>query len=367
MGTRYQGTLRRAQYECRTQTKHLGDKSVCWTVSGSAIDEAVAKLFLEAVQPPEIELGLAVVREAERQAGEVDRQWKLRLDRLHYEARLAERRYKAVDPDNRVVARTLEREWNDKLRELDEIEREHIDVRRREKVDLTDEDRSRILALAKDLSRVWNAETTTHAERKNLLRMLVREVTITPVDVPARMTRVQVLWQTGAITDFTIPRRSQFSALATPSETIALIRELVAKNKSDIEIARELNRRGLQTGVSRPWGAKSVRWVRCRHGLRRKHVAPPSVRKPDRRSDGLYSVHGVATRFGVTDHIVHYWVAKGWLKGTVDPGWGKALWFRLDRETVRHLNTVKARGYGPGGRKRQAHSDTPVREEGHCA
>jgi DNA invertase Pin-like site-specific DNA recombinase len=246
MGTRYQGTQRRAFYECRSGTKHLGESRACWTVSAQAIDDAVVKLFLEAVQPSEIELGLAVVRETERQAGDVDRQWKLRLDRLHYEARLAERRYKAVDPDNRVVARTLEREWNDKLRELDEIEREHQDVRRREKVELTDKDRARILALAKDLSLVWHAASTTHAERKNLLRMLVREVMLSPVDVPTRLTRVQLLWQTSAVSDFTVPRRSAFDARSTSPETIQLVERLVAQKKTDVEIATELNRRGLR-------------------------------------------------------------------------------------------------------------------------
>lgn len=364
MGTRYQGRLRRAHYECRSATRHLGAPSVCWTVAARALDEAVATRVLEAVHPPEIELSLAVLREAERQAGDVDRQWTLRLDRARYEVRLAERRYKAVDPDHRVVARTLEREWNDTLRELEEIEREHQEVRRREKVVLSDEDRARILALAKDLSRVWHAKTTTHAERKHLLRLLVREVTLTPVDVPERLTRVQVLWQTGAVTAFTVPRRSRFTARATPPEAVALIRTRVAAKASDREIAGELNRRGLRTGATRPWDAKAVRWVRSRHGLRRLHAPPPTARQPDRRADGLYSVHGVAARFGVTDGIVHYWIERGWLSGAEGGGPGRAWWFTLDRATVKRLEAVRARGYGPGGRH---HSETRLQKEGHCA
>ena len=366
MSVHYWGPQRQAQYACHSAAKHTGVKSSCWSVSARVIDEAVAKLFLEAVQPPEVELGLAVVREAERQAGEVGRQWKLRLDRAHYEARLAERRYKAVDPDNRVVARTLEREWNDKLRAIEELEREHQEVCRREKVELTDADRSRILHLAKDLSRVWHAETTTHAERKNLLRMLVREVTLSPIDVPERKTRVQLLWQTGAVNDFTVLRRGRSTATPTVPETVELIRQLVAAKKRDVEISAELNRRGLRTGLNRPWAVTSVAWVRSHHGMRRPH-GPPSLRVPDRRNDGLYSIHGVATRFGVAEHTVYYWVDKGWLKGSTERGWGRARWFRLDHETVKQLKAAKARGYGPGARKRQAHSETPGGEEGHCA
>lgn len=355
MTVRYQGALRRAHYECRTPARHTGQSPMCWSVSAQTIDDAVSKLFLEVVQPSDIELGLAVVREAERQAEEIDRQWRLRLDRARYEARLAERRYKAVDPDNRVVARTLEHEWNDKLHEIETLEHDHQEIRRREKVDLTEEDRSRILDLAKDLSRVWYAETTTHAERKNLLRMLVREVTLTPIDVPERRTRVQLLWKTGAVNDFSVPRRSKLTALATPSEALELIRKLVSEQKPDPLIADELNRLGLRTGRKGRWSATSVRWIRWRHGLRRPNLPPPSVRRPDQRADGLYSLHGVAARFHVTDDIVRYWIDKGWLKSIEGGGLGRTFWFKLDPATIKRLETAKTRGYGPRQRR---HSQT---------
>jgi DNA invertase Pin-like site-specific DNA recombinase len=351
MATRYQGTLRRAQYECRTPTRYRGEGHVCWTVSAQAIDEAVANLFLQAVQPSEIALGLEVVREAERQTVEIDRQWKLRLDRAQYEARLAERRYKAVDPDNRVVARTLEHDWNDKLQEVEALEREYQDVQRRNKVNLTDEDRARILSLTKDLSQVWNAESTTHAERKNLLRMLVREVTLSPIDIPQRQTRVQLLWKTGAVSDFTVPRPSHLAARATSSEALALIQQLVGGQKDDAAIADELNHRGLRTGDNKHWSRVSVRWIRWRGGIRRPRTPPPAVRQPDQRSDGLYSIHGVATRFNVTEHIVRYWIEKGWLQGVEGGGLGRTLWFKLDRATVKRLEKAKAHGYGPKHRR----------------
>jgi hypothetical protein len=103
-----------------------------------------------------------------------------------------------------VIARTLEREWNEKLEELDRIEGEYKAARHRQKLDLSEEDHTRILALAHDLPGVWNAPTTTHAERKNLLRVLVNEVLLSPVDAPTRSTRVQVLWQTGAVSEILV-------------------------------------------------------------------------------------------------------------------------------------------------------------------
>jgi hypothetical protein len=347
MTVRYQGARRRVYYECRSPLKH-GGAGDCWSVSGQALDDAVAALFLQAVQPPEIELGLAVARETERQSKEIEQQWKLRLDRATYDARLAERRYKAVDPDNRVVARTLEREWNDKQKELEELQRQHAEARRRDLVDLSAADRRRVLALATDLPRVWRASTTTHAERKNLLRMLVKEVTLTPIDAPSRATRIQVLWQTGAVTDLTVARRDKYTALATPPAAVEIIRAMTAAGNPDVDIVTALTSQGLATGRGQPWNESAIRWTRWRHGIRRELQA--NERLPDRRPDGLYSVHGVAACSGVTEHIVRYWVEKGWLK-IAEGGGRQPLWFRLDRATLERLRAAKARGYGPGGHR----------------
>jgi len=235
MHVQYCGDSGRTVYQCQPVT----GAGLCYVVPAKAVDDAVARLFLGTVQSPEIELGLAVVRETERQATEVDRQWVLRLERAQYEARPAERRYKAIDPDHRVVARTLEREWNEKLEVIEELEREREEVRRREKVEITDADRARILELARNLPLVWNASTTTSAERKNLLRMLVREVTVSRIDVPRALTRVQVLWQTGAVSDFAIERKDKYTARANPLQATTFIKESF-HDKTDACIASAL-------------------------------------------------------------------------------------------------------------------------------
>lgn len=346
-------------YECRRFT----DKGNCWTVSAASIDEAVARLFLKTVQPPEIELGLAVTREVERQAQEVAHQWRLRLERARYEAQLAERRYKAVDPDNRVVARTLEREWNEKLGELESLEREHQQVLRREKIELTSQDRARLLELAKDLSYVWHARSTTNAERKNLLRILVREVVLSPVDVPKRGIHIQLLWQTGTCSDITIARRPSY-ARATSPEVINLIGTLT-KERSDREVAAELNRRGLLSGVKRAWDKEAVRWVRRRYGIRRQPAGRRGrPRQPERRADGLYSMHGVAALLGVTEPVVRSWVEKGWLRCVEGGGPGSPRWFRLDRSTLKRLRATRSRGNEPSGRRP---AQISAEEEGHYA
>jgi hypothetical protein len=354
MSVHYYGAHQRAVYQCRQST----DAAVCWTVPARVIDQALAELFLETIRPPEIELGLAVLLETERQSEDVDRQWKLCLERAHYEARLAERRYKAVDPDNRVVARTLESEWNDKLSEVERLEREYGEVREREQLDLDDADRARILALAQDLPKVWKAKTTTHAERKNLLRMVVREVSLTPIDVPRRETSIQVLWQTGAVSELSVPRQGRYEAVTTPQEALELVRELFAQGKTDAEIAVELNSRGLCTGAKRAWNPAGVRLVRYDHDLYR--VSPKGHRAPDRNEEGLWSAHAVAAHLGVKPSLVRFWARTGVLEPVIVGGRGRPHWFRIDPPTLERLFEAKRRHW-----RERSDSETLLSKEGH--
>jgi MerR HTH family regulatory protein len=218
---------------------------------------------------------------------------------------------------------------------------EYQELRQREKLDLIDEDRARIVAMAKDLPAVWNAKTTTNLERKNLLRLVVREVTLSPIDVPARMTRVQVLWHTGAVSDFRIARPSQYTALATSAVTRALIRDLyLNKKKHDREIATELNRRGLRTGQDRSWDLVAVRHVRCDEGIFRP--SPKARFPPQQRADGLYSVHAVAARAGVKPALIRYWARTGAFEPVAHGRQGRPHWFKLDPPALDRLRDLVA-------------------------
>ena len=342
------------EYLCQSLTVRSSTGHRCWTVSGRAIDDAVAQIFLEAMDIPDIELSLAVARETERQAQELARQWALRHERLAYEARLAERRYKAVDPDNRVIARTLEREWNDKLKELEQLETDYQAAQRAHKLDLSEADRALILSLARDLPQVWSAPSTTHAERKNLLRILVKEVVLTPIETPARSTRIQVVWKTGAVTEVTVPRPRNRTPMEARPEVVERLRVLVAEGKSDAEIADDLNHRGLRTLHDRAWTWSSVYFTRASVAIKRT-PAQCGRRRPSplRRSDGLYSIRGIAAELGVTVAAVQSWVNRGRLRSRVGGGAGRARWFELDQATVLRLKkSPEARSGRPPPRGR---------------
>jgi DNA invertase Pin-like site-specific DNA recombinase len=351
MQVQYVGRNRRVTYLCKSPTQTGTGTGVCWMLPGAVIDKRVSEAFLAAAQPPELEISFAVSQEATRQAGELERQWALRIERANYEARNAERRYKAVDPENRVVARTLEGDWEEKLREVEHVEREYEQARRRKKVVLNEEDQRRILELAGDLPQVWRSTTTTQQQRKNLLRILVHEVTLTPIDVPVRSTRVQVLWESGIVTEYRVERRRNRAGGQAAPEAEKLISRLVKRGQYDDDIAVVLNHKGLKTGTGRSWNIHSVRRVRTRLGVSRPAATTATTKAPNQRADGLYSTRGVAERFKVSTPTVRHWIKAGHLCVADGGGRGRPAWFNLDDDTVARLQArvVASSKNSPGG------------------
>jgi DNA invertase Pin-like site-specific DNA recombinase len=340
--------FRRWTYECRGDRER--GEAKCWAVSGKDIDRAVEELFLATMVPEDLELSLAVEQRLGQQSDELAQKWRARREQAAYEARRAERRYKAVDPDNRVVARTLEREWEGKLRELEEVERQYTEARRTRRVELSEEDRGRVRALARDLPAIWRAETTPSSDRKAMLRLVIEAISLQPIDVPRPGTRVQVAWQGGATDEIVVYRREPGELLRAPAAADARVRALVPEGRTDAEIAAILNAEGIPTPLGgprrvsdpgrRPWTDRGVESVRRRAGIPRERKG-----MPEQAPDGRYSVRGAALRFGVTQRVVHLWITRGLVSGRrerVGPR-RQVWWLDIDPTKAAELEALLAR------------------------
>jgi DNA invertase Pin-like site-specific DNA recombinase len=303
--------------------KHMSGQAICWSVGGDTIDGTVEGLFLSTMVPSELDLSLAVDREVNDQARSLEAQWHARLEGARYEARRAERRYKAVDPDNRVVARTLEREWEARLSELDDVERQYAAARRERRVELAASDREAIRAIARDLPSLWRCETTQQAERKAMLRIVIEAITIEPIDIPSS-TRVRVQWTSGVV-DERFVERSRYGATST--SIVERIRELATAGLHDDVIANRLNGDGLLSSKRHEWTTAAVAKQRRIHGIT-GNAKPRNRTLPDVHPDnGRYSLPGIARRFNVAKHVVRNWVRAGLLTvhrerfGRYDAAW----------------------------------------------
>ncbi len=328
MTTRYQEDGVRPAYHCDYAYKTYGGQR-CQSIRGHKIDAAVAQALLAAVEPAQLAISMAALEQLEAQAHRIDRQWQLRLERANYEAELAKRRFMRVDPDNRLVARTLEREWNDKLTAVQHLEREYATVSHAQARLVTPEERARILALAQDLPLIWQAATTTQAERKRLLRCLIKDVTLS-----GHQTTIQVgiQWQTGTVTELTLPRSTQ----RTTPEIVDRIRELTTEPYTDEAIATALNQAGWTTARGLPFTANRVEDLRRIYHIPTGCSWHPRDYPSGQRPDGRYSIQAAAKLLNQTDATIYRWCRSGRLDA-IQRKPGGPFWIKLTPELMAQL------------------------------
>jgi DNA invertase Pin-like site-specific DNA recombinase/uncharacterized protein YndB with AHSA1/START domain len=335
-------------YTCKGEQDRV--QGTCWSVRAEPIDEAVEQLFLQAAAPEQLALGLAVDQQVEKQAEALAQQWRVRIEKAGYEARRAERRYKAVDPDNRVVARTLEREWEERLREAEQVERDYERARSEARVQLTDRDRARIRELASDLKRVWHAPTTQPSDRKAMLGVVFEAITLQPVDVPVRSTRVSVQWKAGAVDELQVRRPSPAERRKPCAEAVSRVRQLADEGQHDADIAHQLNSEGYTRACGKSWTTASVGKARTANGIARKApVRHAAIKAPTRLPDGSWTVAGAAERFGVSQHVVRRLVGTGLIQARRQPfeNHPDMLWLTIDEPTHERVTQLLNRRRAP--------------------
>jgi DNA invertase Pin-like site-specific DNA recombinase len=255
----YEGTDGQySAYVC-SPWKQQGQYHTCQRVPGDCVDQSVVQAVLAALTPAEIELSLQILDELTHQNEALKKQWNLRLERAHYDVDVARRRYQQVEPENRLVVRTLEREWEERLKALSQVEQEYVNAQKESTLVLSGEDRARLLNLAQDLPSLWKAETTTVAERKEIIGLMIADVTLTRRSSDIL---VQLRWETNKIDEWTVtlPQRGA----RTDPAILKIIREM-AEMHTDAETAAYLNDSGWVTAHGKPFTADLV------HGLRREH------------------------------------------------------------------------------------------------
>jgi hypothetical protein len=287
--THYRGRHASPGYHCPGKVLVEGRGVFCLNVGGLQIDDTVARTFIAALEPAKFAASVAAAERLEADREAVLKQWRLGVERASYEASRAERRYRAVDPDNRLVARGLEREWEESLAAL-ETARAELTRREQERPrKLSQEQRDHLLSIGPDLAKVWNAPTTTMRDRKELLRTLIEEVII-KVDRERAAAFLTIRWKGGALDqiDLTLPR-SRLATIRTDEDTVALVRRL-ACHYPDAVIAGILNRQDRTTAYGHRFEASRVGNLRrhCRpHRQASLGRHPALVRQQDRQRPDL--------------------------------------------------------------------------------
>ena len=165
-------------YECTARHQDTIYRKDCVTIQAGLVDQAISRRVLEVLQPEQLEIALRALKELEERSEAIDGQWRMRIERLEYQAQLAQRRYEEVDPSYRLVAATLEKRWNEALEELQRLKDDYQKHRQQQGFELTSQQKAELRALAEDLPRLWQAQTTSAKDRKRMLRLLIKDVTV---------------------------------------------------------------------------------------------------------------------------------------------------------------------------------------------
>ena len=207
MYVRYGRTGRRPSYVCSTLRSDYG-LPLCQSTTAAEVESWVAGQVLEALQPAVLDASLGAAAEVEERRRQVTRHWEQRLERARYEADRAARQYHACEPENRLVARTLERRWDESLRAVQQLEAEFERFTRAQPRPLGEAERERILRLAGEVPTLWRAPTTTHADRRQVVRLLIDRVVLDVAPGDDRVA-VRVEWAGGSVREQTIRRDVQ--------------------------------------------------------------------------------------------------------------------------------------------------------------
>jgi DNA invertase Pin-like site-specific DNA recombinase len=311
----YSGKTLVPNYSC-VRGNQLYGTGRCQSVGGRRIEQVVLDEVFEALRPAGIEATLRAIEQGSLEHHARVRSTELELERAQIHAERARRQFGACEPENRLVARTLEREWEQRLTEVRRAERALAEVAATRSDPLIDEEIVWCRRAGADLREVFDAPTTSDRERKQLLRAILAEVVVTVDRASAQhVAELRVVWEGGAVTDHSVPLpRTGSHTRCTDQDTIALVRRL-AERYPDKQIAAILARQGRLTGAGNPFTAHRVA------GLRAHHKIPPAPVRATAHDADMITVAKAANELGVSTATVHRWLREGFITGEqITPG-----------------------------------------------
>jgi DNA invertase Pin-like site-specific DNA recombinase/DNA-binding transcriptional MerR regulator len=300
------------RYTCQREAIDYGG-DICQSMSGEVLESFVVERLLQAVSPASLELSLSATSEIERERKQLDDHWQQRLARSRYEVEQARRQYAAVDPEHRLVARELERRWDEAIRAEEQLQTDYERFQSDCPTQLSASEREAILTLSQDLPALWHAESTTPEDRQMIVRLLLEQVTVT-VEGNTDRVDVELRWAGGFVSRGTLTRPVQtYEQLSNYEELKARIGALRVEGKTLSEIAATLNAEGFHPPKRTRQFTKAIlsRFLRER-GVR-TGALPRSVTSGEHLEANEWWLADLATELAMPTATLHRWQRVGWV------------------------------------------------------
>lgn len=288
-------------YVCQEASVRNAEK-VCQRAPGAVVDQAISGLLLELMQPMTLEIAFAVQQEVEARITETDALRRKHVERAQYEAELSRRRYMNVDPANRLVADTLEAEWNDKLRILADAQTQYEQQTQKQHLLIDSRSREQLLSLASDFPQIWNDPSVEHRERKRILRLLIEDVTL----ITGETIQVHVRLRGGATRSLTLAKPLPIAQIRKTRPEVIVEIDRLLDHYCDREVAEVLNQEGRRTWQNEPFTLKKIAHIRQSFNLK--------CRYSRLRARGLLTTKEMSVQHGVTATTINLWAREGRLR-----------------------------------------------------
>jgi DNA-binding transcriptional MerR regulator len=328
-----------ALYGCE---RHLREdkEEKCHGLPAAPIDELVASQVLRAIEPAALELSLKAMEDIQRERKRLHRHWKQRLERARYEAERIERQYQAVEPENRLVARTLEQRWEEVLREQRQLEEDYDRFIQEQPRQLSDNEQTRIKTLSTDLPALWNASTTTAKDRKEITRLLVERVAV-QVRPDNEYVHAIIHWHGGYTTEHEIVRPVPRYELQRDHEQV---RDRIVQWRHEgltaAQIAQRLNAEGIRTPRLGSYSASLVTRFIATRGLNCEPIADEQLGANE------WQLPDLARELRIPQSKLRHWTRHGWVQSRKTAGKGLWILWANSRELkrLRRLRAQSKRG-----------------------
>jgi len=312
MVVNYNNAKNGLRYNCQHALACYGEPE-CQSLSGARLDAFVAQQVLAAMQPAALDLHLAAAADVEKQRQALHQHWQQKLERAGYEVERAARQYGAVEPENRLVARELERRWEEALHEQHRLQQEYDQFCAERPAQLSATQRQQIRQLAQDIPELWSAATTTAADRQQLVRLLIERIVV-EIQGQSEQVRLAITWSGGFVSQHAFVRAvNSYEQLVDYPRLCARIEELRAQGKSLAEVAARLNAEGFlpPRRVTRFSGGMVS-------GLLARKYEKAGTSHAQRLSQALrkgeWLLGDLARHLGMPQATLHHWRKAGWLK-----------------------------------------------------
>jgi DNA-binding transcriptional MerR regulator len=305
-------TTKTLRYSCQRDAIDYG-ADACQSLSGSALESFVAERLLQAASSASLELSLAASNDIEHERRQLDDHWQQRRTRARYEVEQARRQYAAVDPEHRLVARELERRWDEALRADEQLQADYVRFQRDCPTQLSTHERAQILALARDLPALWHSGTTTPEDRQTVARLLLEQVTVT-VEGNTDRVDVELRWAGGFVSRHTLHRPVQtYEQLSNYDALVRRIDALRAEGRTLSEIAVALNGEGFHPPKRSLRFTKGILSCFLRERGVRAGLLPRSVTNEHQLQANEWWLANLAAELSMPIATLHRWQRVGWV------------------------------------------------------